>query len=150
MCRTVWMKHVHHFVSVASIYLQVFVNHSWRKVRKAPEAQALIKEGAWDWSWVGEGSLGEHEFQGMVLAVHEYVSVQSRICGKWSHCIVCIHHPPLPRPPPLPSCVWSWFCKKNGKKWGRWEENGGWNFSSSVQRAPPELSPSHEPQPGWY
>lgn len=87
---------------VASIYLHVFVNHSWRKVRIASGAQALIKEGAcmwaWDWAWVGEGLLGEHEIQGMDLAVHEYVPVQSCICGKWSHCIICISPPVVSDP----------------------------------------------------
>lgn len=94
--------HVHHFVSVASIYLHVFVNHSWWKVRIASGAQALIKEGAcmwaWDWAWVGEGLLGEHEIQGMDLAVHKYVPVQSCVCGKWSHCIICISPPVVSEP----------------------------------------------------
>lgn len=48
-----------HFVTIMSIYLNVFINYSWWKVRTASEAQSLIKQGAcmwaWEWAGVGEG-----------------------------------------------------------------------------------------------
>lgn len=58
------------------------------------QKQSLIKQGACmrepEWSCVGEGLLREQEIQETVLAVHEYVSLRSLICVKWSRCIVCI------------------------------------------------------------
>lgn len=62
---------------------------------------------AWGWARVGEGWLGEHEIQGMVLAVHEYVSVQPCVCGKWSHRVDCL------------SSIYVWLCLLGGRIGGR-------------------------------